>query len=214
MLFASKIIYYVFMSKNELFRKIKDSILGLKDLSSFTLAATGEVSTLKGVLKVPVSGNIVAVRERNEIYLHGEISLLTYSYKGFYHNLNGNVSSGLNDKEEAFTGKPIDVDSIIEGVQKFLGTHYDDLNENEDGVLVLKLKEDATYDLMRQIGFNVSLVDKYLKESHVHDLCFVIKEKTFNTVTLTADAKLEGIPVEAAITVALKDIDNSQAVIQ
>ena len=201
------------MSTKPLFRKIKNAIRKLKRFSSFTLSATGDVSTLKGVLKVPLTGRIVVLRELNEVDLNGQISLMNYSFKGFYSNKNGAVSAGLNGKEESFTGSAIDVESIIEGVQEFLGSHYNDLSEEENGVIVLALKEDATYDLMKQIGFNVSLIDKYLKEIVVHDLRFELNETAFEHVVLTADAKLEGIPVDAVIKVCLTDINDSQPVL-
>ena len=201
------------MSTKPSFRNIKNAIRKLKSFSSFTLLATGDVSTLKGVLKVPLTGRIVVLRELNEVDLNGQISLMNYSFKGFYSNKNGTVSAGLNGKEESFTGSAIDVESIIEGVQEFLGSHYNDLSEEENGVIVLALKEDATYDLMKQIGFNVSLIDKYLKEIVVHDLRFELNETAFEHVVLTADAKLEGIPVDAVIKVCLTDINDSQPVL-
>jgi hypothetical protein len=201
------------MSEKPLFVKIQNAIRKLKSFSSFTLSATGDVSTLKGVLKVPLTGRIIILRELSEVDLNGEISLMNYSFKGFYSNKDGIVSAGLNGKEESFTGNAIDVESIIEGVQEFLGSHYNDLSEDENGVIVLSLKDDATYDLMKQIGFNVSLIDKYLKEIVVHNLRFELNETAFEHVVLTADAKLEGIPVDATIKVCLTDINDSQPVL-
>ncbi|MBR3167229.1 MAG: hypothetical protein IKF18_00895 [Erysipelotrichaceae bacterium] len=201
------------MSEIPLFIKIQNAIRKLKSFSSFTLSAAGDVSTLKGVLKVPLTGRIIILREQSEVDLNGEISLMNYSFKGFYSNKDGIVSAGLNGKEESFTGNAIDVESIIEGVQEFLGSHYNDLSEDENGVIVLSLKDDATYDLMKQIGFNVSLIDKYLKEIVVHNLRFELNETAFEHVVLTADAKLEGIPVDATIKVCLTDINDSQPVL-
>ena len=77
------------MSAKPSFRKIKNAIRKLKSFSSFTLSATGDVSTLKGVLKVPLTGRIVVLRELNEVDLNGQISLMNYSFKGFYSNKNG-----------------------------------------------------------------------------------------------------------------------------
>lgn len=213
MIFASQLRYDISMSEIPLFIKIQNAIRKLKSFSSFTLSAAGDVSTLKGVLKVPLTGRIIILREQSEVDLNGEISLMNYSFKGFYSNKDGIVSAGLNGKEESFTGNAIDVESIIEGVQEFLGSHYNDLSEDENGVIVLSLKDDATYDLMKQIGFNVSLIDKYLKEIVVHNLRFELNETAFEHVVLTADAKLEGIPVDATIKVCLTDINDSQPVL-
>ena len=197
------------MAEYELFERIKRSILSLSDYSSFTIRVSGEVSTLKGVLKVPLNGSVVFDQNAKEILLKGEIAVLNYSFEGFYHNKNGDVSAALNGKEEHFKGEPIDIASILQGVQSFLSTHYDEISESEN-VLTLVLKKDVSYDLMRELGFNVELVDKYLKEINVYDIAFTLGERSFDSIGLRADAKLEGIPVDALVTIRLEDINKSR----
>ncbi len=197
------------MAETELFECIKKSILSLSDYLSFTLKVSGEVSTLKGVLKVPLNGSVISDRNAKEVLLQGEIAVLNYSFKGYYHNQNGAVSAALNDKEEKFTGEPIDIASILQGVQSFLSTHYDEINESEN-VITLVLKKDVSYDLMRELGFNVVLVDKYLKEINVYDIAFTIGERSFDSIAIRADAKLEGIPIDALVKIDLEDINKSK----